>query len=250
MRQRKEAYFLVIEEKLKSLTVNPDSLWQHVCDYAWLRQQPDHLTNRTSYAVNPAVSRLLPSSDGEVLGLRWIIDAKDYDTEATVRRNPRGISAEPWPQEQPCNQTPPQHLWQGYPVDQWASDCVCVCVCLQGTQCNSFCEPGSWHQQVWQVTRSNHHWPALILSLWLVMVLITFEPAENAVWWWAVRHRDAGKGDQKIREEWAIASGYWRDTLHIVYACLCVLFHVCVRVLPTHCSFLLWSELSWWNEWT
>lgn len=50
----------------------------------------------------------------------------------TVRRNPRGIGAEYWPQEQPCNQIPPQHLWRGYPIDQWVSECVwmCVCVCV------------------------------------------------------------------------------------------------------------------------
>lgn len=111
------------------------------CLWLCLHQQPDQpqLAHGTSYIMNPAISPLLPFSDCKVLGLQWIIDAKNYDTEATGRRNPRGISNGRWPQEQPGNQTPPQHLWKRYPIDQW------VCECLQGIRCNSFRELGSSH---------------------------------------------------------------------------------------------------------
>lgn len=119
----------------------------------------------------------------------------------TVRRNPRGIGAEYWPQEQPCNQIPPQHLWRGYPIDQWVSECVwmCVCVCLQGIQCNSVFVNQTLNtvscfkkgcDRWWGQTTTDQAW---ILSLWLLIVLISLEPAEKAFWWRAIHYRDTGK---------------------------------------------------------
>lgn len=135
----KDFFFLLYKEKYKSLTVKHDSMFVIMfTSTAWPPDQPQ-LAHGTSYIMNLAISHLLPFSDCKVLGLQWIIDAKNYDTEATGRRNPRGISNGHWPQEQPGNQTPPQHLWKRYPIDQW------VCVCLQGIRCNSFRELGSSH---------------------------------------------------------------------------------------------------------
>lgn len=89
-----------------------------------------------------------------------------------LRGNPRGISSRLWPQEQPCNRTPPRHLWQGYPIDQGVSvraECICVFVC--GVRVSCFWE--SWCKSFCELS-SCSCWPALTSSLLLSGVLLFY----------------------------------------------------------------------------